>query len=76
MFLSSLFDLSQRSRAPSCWLSLVLSLRFMLVYQSLLQIYVKQQSDLQFLNFNVENSQELIQIYSSKVEEAKALESR
>ena len=48
----------------------------MLVYQSLLQIYVKQQSDLQFLNFNVENSQELIQIYSSKVEEAKALESR
>ncbi|XP_036907865.1 coiled-coil domain-containing protein 62 isoform X2 [Sturnira hondurensis] len=43
---------------------------------SLRQIYVKQQSDLQFLNFNVENSQELIQIYNSKMEESKALESR
>ncbi|XP_029778017.1 coiled-coil domain-containing protein 62 isoform X2 [Suricata suricatta] len=42
---------------------------------SLRQIYVKQQSDLQFLNFNVENSQELIQIYDSKMEESKALES-
>ncbi|CAH7241825.1 Ccdc62 [Phodopus roborovskii] len=41
---------------------------------NLRQIYVKQQSDLQFLNFNVENSQELIQIYDSKVEESKALE--
>ncbi|KAB1255601.1 Coiled-coil domain-containing protein 62 [Camelus dromedarius] len=40
------------------------------------QIYVKQQRDLQFLNFNVENSQELIQIYDSKMEESKALESR
>ncbi|XP_074212625.1 coiled-coil domain-containing protein 62 isoform X3 [Camelus bactrianus] len=39
------------------------------------QIYVKQQRDLQFLNFNVENSQELIQIYDSKMEESKALES-
>ncbi|KAM5312379.1 coiled-coil domain-containing protein 62 [Glossophaga mutica] len=42
---------------------------------SLRQIYVKQQSDLQFLNFNVENSQELIQIYNAKMEESKALES-
>ncbi|XP_045390879.1 coiled-coil domain-containing protein 62 [Lemur catta] len=42
---------------------------------NLRQIYVKQQSDLQFLNFNVENSQELIQIYDSKLEESKALES-
>ncbi|XP_019504509.1 PREDICTED: coiled-coil domain-containing protein 62 isoform X1 [Hipposideros armiger] len=42
---------------------------------NLRQIYVKQQSDLQFLNFNVENSQELIQIYDSKMEESKALES-
>ncbi|XP_053525896.1 coiled-coil domain-containing protein 62 isoform X2 [Artibeus jamaicensis] len=42
---------------------------------NLRQIYVKQQSDLQFLNFNVENSQELIQIYNSKMEESKALES-
>ncbi|KAL2767846.1 coiled-coil domain-containing protein 62 [Daubentonia madagascariensis] len=42
---------------------------------ALRQIYVKQQSDLQFLNFNVENSQELIQIYDSKMEESKALES-
>ncbi|XP_036305714.1 coiled-coil domain-containing protein 62 isoform X4 [Pipistrellus kuhlii] len=42
---------------------------------SLRQIYVKQQSDLQFLNFNVENSQELIHIYNSKMEESKALES-
>ncbi|XP_038201697.1 coiled-coil domain-containing protein 62 [Arvicola amphibius] len=41
---------------------------------NLRQIYVKQQSDLQFLNFNVENSQELIQIYDSKMEELKALE--
>ncbi|KAM7051481.1 coiled-coil domain-containing protein 62 isoform 1-T1 [Molossus nigricans] len=41
---------------------------------SLRQVYVKQQSDLQFLNFNVENSQELIQIYNSKTEESKALE--
>ncbi|XP_036027718.1 coiled-coil domain-containing protein 62 isoform X4 [Onychomys torridus] len=40
---------------------------------NLRQIYVKQQSDLQFLNFNVENSQELIQIYDSKMEESKAL---
>ncbi|XP_072809689.1 coiled-coil domain-containing protein 62 isoform X4 [Vicugna pacos] len=39
------------------------------------QIYVKQQRDLQFLNFNVENSQELIHIYDSKMEESKALES-
>ncbi|XP_032327220.1 coiled-coil domain-containing protein 62 isoform X3 [Camelus ferus] len=39
------------------------------------QIYVKQQRDLQFLNFNVENSQELIQIYDSKMEESKTLES-
>uniref|UniRef100_F6WCT8 Coiled-coil domain containing 62 n=1 Tax=Callithrix jacchus TaxID=9483 RepID=F6WCT8_CALJA len=38
-------------------------------------IYVKQQSDLQFLNFNVENSQELIQMYHSKMEESKALDS-
>uniref|UniRef100_G1QBE4 Coiled-coil domain containing 62 n=1 Tax=Myotis lucifugus TaxID=59463 RepID=G1QBE4_MYOLU len=43
---------------------------------SLRQIYVKQQSDLQFLNFNVENSQELIHIYNSKMEESKALDSR
>ncbi|XP_048641437.1 coiled-coil domain-containing protein 62 [Marmota marmota marmota] len=42
---------------------------------NLRQIYVKQQSDLQFLNFNVENSQELIQIYDSKIEESKALTS-
>ncbi|XP_041585083.1 coiled-coil domain-containing protein 62 isoform X6 [Vulpes lagopus] len=42
---------------------------------NLRQIYVKQQSDLQFLNFNVENSQELIQIYDSKMEESKVLES-
>ncbi|XP_066227152.1 coiled-coil domain-containing protein 62 isoform X3 [Saccopteryx leptura] len=42
---------------------------------NLRRIYVKQQSDLQFLNFNVENSQEFIQIYNSKMEEAKALES-
>nr|XP_048303221.1 coiled-coil domain-containing protein 62 isoform X2 [Myodes glareolus] len=41
---------------------------------NLRQIYVKQQSDLQFLNFNVENSQELIQMYDSKMEESKALE--
>ncbi|XP_050002592.1 coiled-coil domain-containing protein 62 [Alexandromys fortis] len=41
---------------------------------NLRQIYVKQQSDLQFLNFNVENSHELIQIYDSKMEESKALE--
>lgn len=47
-----------------------------LIYQYPLQIYVKQQRDLQFLNFNVENSQELIQIYDSKMEESKALESR
>nr|XP_023503017.1 coiled-coil domain-containing protein 62 isoform X5 [Equus caballus] len=39
------------------------------------QIYVKQQSDLQFLNVNVEKSQELIQIYDSKMEESKSLES-
>ncbi|XP_069880901.1 coiled-coil domain-containing protein 62 isoform X2 [Dipodomys merriami] len=42
---------------------------------NLRQIYVKQQSDLQFLNFNVENSQEMIQLYDSKTEESKALES-
>uniref|UniRef100_A0A8C3WTY8 Coiled-coil domain containing 62 n=1 Tax=Catagonus wagneri TaxID=51154 RepID=A0A8C3WTY8_9CETA len=42
---------------------------------NLRQIYVKQQRDLQFLNFNVENSQELIQICDSKMEESKALES-
>ncbi|XP_012379703.1 coiled-coil domain-containing protein 62 isoform X3 [Dasypus novemcinctus] len=42
---------------------------------NLRQIYVKQQSDLQFLHFNVENSQELIQLYDSKTEESKALES-
>ncbi|XP_067557119.1 huntingtin-interacting protein 1-related protein isoform X1 [Pseudorca crassidens] len=42
---------------------------------NLRQIYIKQQRDLQFLNFNVESSQELIQIYDSKVEESKALES-
>ncbi|XP_078193687.1 coiled-coil domain-containing protein 62 isoform X6 [Callithrix jacchus] len=42
---------------------------------NLRQIYVKQQSDLQFLNFNVENSQELIQMYHSKMEESKALDS-
>ncbi|XP_059749722.1 coiled-coil domain-containing protein 62 isoform X3 [Balaenoptera ricei] len=42
---------------------------------NLRQIYIKQQRDLQFLNFNVENSQELIQIYDSKMEESKALES-
>ncbi|KAF5929339.1 hypothetical protein HPG69_019360, partial [Diceros bicornis minor] len=42
---------------------------------NLRQIYVKQQSDLQFLNVNVENSQELIQIYDLKMEESKALES-
>ncbi|XP_016074511.1 PREDICTED: coiled-coil domain-containing protein 62 [Miniopterus natalensis] len=42
---------------------------------SLRQIYVKQQSDLQFLNFNVENSQELIHIYNSRMEESKAVES-
>ncbi|GAB1290175.1 Coiled-coil domain-containing protein 62 [Apodemus speciosus] len=41
---------------------------------NLRQIYVKQQSDLQFLNFNVENSQELIQIHGLKMEEPKALE--
>lgn len=44
--------------------------------QNLRQIYVKQQSDLQFLNFNVENSQELIQIHGLKMEEPKALECR
>ncbi|XP_021019563.1 coiled-coil domain-containing protein 62 isoform X2 [Mus caroli] len=42
--------------------------------QNLRQIYVKQQSDLQFLNFNIENSQELIQIHGLKMEEPKALE--
>ncbi|KAM4827554.1 coiled-coil domain-containing protein 62 isoform 5-T5 [Thomomys bottae] len=42
---------------------------------NLRQIYVKQQSDLQFLNFNAENSQELIHLYDSKTEESKALES-
>uniref|UniRef100_A0A2K5Q5E1 Coiled-coil domain containing 62 n=1 Tax=Cebus imitator TaxID=2715852 RepID=A0A2K5Q5E1_CEBIM len=42
---------------------------------NLRQIYVKQQSDLQFLNFNAENSQELIQMYDSKMEESKALDS-
>ncbi|KAM6166404.1 coiled-coil domain-containing protein 62 [Erethizon dorsatum] len=42
---------------------------------SLRQIYVKQQSDLQFLNFNVENSQQLIQICDSKREDSKTLES-
>ncbi|KAB0370281.1 hypothetical protein FD755_018243, partial [Muntiacus reevesi] len=42
---------------------------------NLRQIYVKQQRDLQFLNFNVENSQELIQIYDSKMEESKGMES-
>nr|XP_020745460.1 coiled-coil domain-containing protein 62 isoform X4 [Odocoileus virginianus texanus] len=42
---------------------------------NLRQIYVKQQHDLQFLNFNVENSQELIQIYDSKMEESKGVES-
>ncbi|KAG8514986.1 LOW QUALITY PROTEIN: Coiled-coil domain-containing protein 62, partial [Galemys pyrenaicus] len=42
---------------------------------NLRQIYVKQQSDLQFLNFNMENSQELMQIYDSKVEGSKPLES-
>ncbi|XP_055987387.1 coiled-coil domain-containing protein 62 [Sorex fumeus] len=42
--------------------------------RNLRQIYVKQQSDLQFLNFNVENSQELIQIYDSKMEGPKTLE--
>nr|XP_014714249.1 coiled-coil domain-containing protein 62 isoform X5 [Equus asinus] len=43
--------------------------------RNLRQIYVKQQSDLQFLNVNVEKSQELIQIYDSKMEESKSLES-
>lgn len=43
---------------------------------NLRQIYVKQQRDMQFLNFNVENSQELIQIYDSKMEESKGMESR
>ncbi|XP_007117233.2 coiled-coil domain-containing protein 62 isoform X3 [Physeter macrocephalus] len=42
---------------------------------NLRQIYIKQQRDLQFLNFNVENSQGLIQIYDSKMEESNALES-
>ncbi|XP_023417773.1 coiled-coil domain-containing protein 62 isoform X6 [Cavia porcellus] len=42
---------------------------------NLRQIYVKQQSDLQFLNFNVENSQQFIQICDSKMEEPKTLES-
>ncbi|KAM9621862.1 coiled-coil domain-containing protein 62 isoform 1-T1 [Trichechus inunguis] len=42
---------------------------------NLRQIYVKQQRDLQFLHVNVENSQELIQLYDSKAEEPKALES-
>ncbi|XP_006894761.1 PREDICTED: coiled-coil domain-containing protein 62 [Elephantulus edwardii] len=42
---------------------------------NLRQIYVKQQRDLQFLHFNVENSHELVQLCDSKVEEAKALES-
>eukprot|EP00072_Mus_musculus_P051673 XP_006530319.1 PREDICTED: coiled-coil domain-containing protein 62 isoform X2 [Mus musculus] len=42
--------------------------------QNLRQIYVKQQSDLQFLNFNIESSQELIQIHGLKMEEPKALE--
>ncbi|XP_021113233.1 coiled-coil domain-containing protein 62 isoform X2 [Heterocephalus glaber] len=42
---------------------------------NLRQIYIKQQSDLQFLNFNVENSQQFIQIYDSKMEESKSLES-
>nr|XP_044988061.1 coiled-coil domain-containing protein 62 [Jaculus jaculus] len=42
---------------------------------NLRQIYVKQQSDLQFLNFNVENSHELIQIYDAKMEDSKTLES-
>uniref|UniRef100_A0A2K5CLS7 Coiled-coil domain containing 62 n=1 Tax=Aotus nancymaae TaxID=37293 RepID=A0A2K5CLS7_AOTNA len=42
---------------------------------NLRQIYVKRQSDLQFLNFNVEDSQELIQMYDSKMEESKALDS-
>ncbi|XP_028621819.1 coiled-coil domain-containing protein 62 isoform X2 [Grammomys surdaster] len=41
---------------------------------NLRQIYVKQQSDLQFLNFNVENSQELMQIHGLRMEEPKALE--
>ncbi|XP_042636523.1 coiled-coil domain-containing protein 62 [Orycteropus afer afer] len=42
---------------------------------NLRQIYVKQQHDLQFLHFNVENSQELVQLYDSKMEEPKGLES-
>uniref|UniRef100_A0A8C6QM68 Coiled-coil domain containing 62 n=1 Tax=Nannospalax galili TaxID=1026970 RepID=A0A8C6QM68_NANGA len=42
---------------------------------NLRQIYVKQQSDLQFLNFNVENSQELIQVYDAKIDDSKTLES-
>lgn len=64
------------SETPNCWLALALSLHFVLIYQYLRQIYVKQQRDLQFLNFNVENSQELIQIYDSKMEESKGMESR
>lgn len=64
------------SETPNCWLALALSLHFILIYQYLWQIYVKQQRDLQFLNFNVENSQELIQIYDSKMEESKGMESR
>ncbi|XP_066870690.1 coiled-coil domain-containing protein 62 isoform X3 [Kogia breviceps] len=42
---------------------------------NLRQIYIKQQRDLQFLNFSVENSQGLIQIYDSKMEKSNALES-
>ncbi|XP_045152754.1 coiled-coil domain-containing protein 62 isoform X4 [Echinops telfairi] len=42
---------------------------------NLRQIYVKQQRDLQFLHFNVENSQEFLQLYDSKMEESKVLES-
>ncbi|XP_075390465.1 coiled-coil domain-containing protein 62 isoform X2 [Tenrec ecaudatus] len=42
---------------------------------NLRQIYVKQQRDLQFLHFNVENSQEFLQLYDSKIEESKVLES-
>lgn len=60
--------------SASCRFTFLVAL--VLIYQYPLQIYVKQQRDLQFLNFNVENSQELIQIYDSKMEESKALESR
>ncbi|XP_039766359.1 coiled-coil domain-containing protein 62 isoform X5 [Ornithorhynchus anatinus] len=43
---------------------------------NLRQIYVKQQSDLQFLHFNMENSQELMQTCDSNEHDSKVHETR